>query len=76
MIWVNDMNKKDIGEYYTPNDLVKNMVYAIKNELTNSEILEPSAGDGRFIKYLNQFKVKRIDSIELFKEKCDYIKKR
>ena len=76
MIWVNDMNKKDIGEYYTPNDLVKNMVYAIKNELNNSEILEPSAGDGRFIKYLNQFKVKRIDSIELFKEKCDYIKKR
>lgn len=72
---MNDMNKKDIGEYYTPIDLVKNMVYFIKNELDNSEILEPSAGDGRFIKYLANFKVKRIDSIELFKEKCDYIKK-
>ena len=39
MIWVNNMNKKDIGEYYTPDDLVKNMVYSIKNELNNSEIL-------------------------------------
>lgn len=76
MIWVSDMNKKDIGEYYTPKDLVKNMVDSIKNELNNSEILEPSAGDGRFIKYLTNFKVKRIDSIELFKEKCDYIKKK
>ena len=76
MIWVSDMNKKDIGEYYTPNDLVKNMVDSIKNELNNSEILEPSAGDGRFIKCLTNFKVKRIDSIELFKEKCDYIKKK
>lgn len=76
MIWVNDMNKKDIGEYYTPNDLVKNMVDSIKNKLNNSEILEPSAGDGRFIKCLTNFKVKRIDSIELFKEKCDFIKKK
>lgn len=67
------MNKKDIGEYYTPFELVKNMVYAIKQDLNDSEVLEPSAGDGRFIKYLSEFEVKRIDSIELFPEKCNYI---
>lgn len=46
------MNKKETGSFYTPKNLIKFMVSYIGNRVAPSSILEPSAGDGRFIKYI------------------------
>ncbi len=67
------MNKKEIGEYYTPNNLAISMVKKISDNIANSDILEPSVGEGVFLNPLLQHEPKSIDCIELFQEKCDFI---
>lgn len=47
--------KYDNNKYYTPEWLIEKMVNKIKElNIEISEILEPSAGDGRFIPYLKK----------------------
>lgn len=69
------MNKKEIGEYYTPVNLVCSMVEYVKKQISNMDILEPSAGDGRFVKPLLKYNLKSLDCIELFERKCEEIRK-
>lgn len=69
------MNKKEIGEYYTPEKLVISMVEKIGDNLQKCDILEPSVGDGRFLNPLLEHNPKTIDCIELFQEKCNFINK-
>lgn len=70
---VNNLNKKEIGEYYTPKNLAINMVKKIRDDISNSDILEPSVGDGIFLEPLMQYNPKSIDCVELFQKKCDFI---
>ena len=42
-------NKKDTGSFYTPQSLIDYMVSYISVRVRPSSILEPSAGDGRFV---------------------------
>lgn len=49
------MNEKETGSFYTPTGLVDYMVSYIKNRITPKSILEPSAGDGRFVPALREF---------------------
>lgn len=65
---VNNLNKKEIGEYYTPKNLAINMVKKIRDDISNSDILEPSVGDGIFLEPLMQYNPKSIDCVELFQK--------
>ncbi|MBB6693559.1 Eco57I restriction-modification methylase domain-containing protein [Cohnella xylanilytica] len=58
------MNDKQTGSFYTPEPLVQYMSsYAM--EKTNAQsLLEPSAGDGRFIRWLNHYG-RPIDAVEI-----------
>ena len=61
--------EKLTGSYYTPESVVQFMVdYLRRNQQDFSYVLEPSAGDGRFIKALQQT-VGQIDAIELYEDK-------
>lgn len=60
---------KKSGSYYTPVELVRFMIsYLEKEQRDFSSVLEPSAGDGRFIPLLLP-KAEHIEAIELFEEK-------
>lgn len=48
------MNKKETGSFYTPEKLIEFMISYIKDRVTPISILEPSAGDGRFVKYIER----------------------
>lgn len=43
------MNEKETGSFYTPPKLIDYMVEYIRNRIAPKTILEPSAGDGRFV---------------------------
>lgn len=63
-----DDNKKT-GSYYTPPEIIRFMVEYLSIEKQDfDEVLEPSAGDGRFIKELIQHS-KHITAIEKFENK-------
>lgn len=65
--------EKKTGSYYTPLDLIQFMVdYLEKEQQDFSNVLEPSAGDGRFLSLLLP-KVKHIEAIEVFEEKVKQI---
>lgn len=49
------MNDKETGSFYTPQSLVEYMVKYIEKRCSPANILEPSAGDGRFVKPLLSF---------------------
>lgn len=67
-------DEKRTGSYYTPYDLVSFMIDYLKKEQQDfSNVLEPSAGDGRFLSLLLS-ESEHIDAIELFDEKVKYIK--
>lgn len=67
-------DEKKTGSYYTPYDLIKFMVDYLKKENQDFlRILEPSAGDGRFLSSLLPYTM-QIDAIELFEEKVKQIK--
>ena len=48
--------KHENNKYYTPNWLIKYMIEVIKETIKDdiTEIIEPSAGDGRFLPYLKE----------------------
>ena len=59
------------GTYYTPPDAIRFMIEYLKSEQQDfSNVLEPSAGDGRFLPLLQQC-AEHITAIELFQEKVD-----
>lgn len=65
--------EKKTGSYYTPLDLIQFMVDYLEREKQDfSNVLEPSAGDGRFLSLLLP-KAKHIEAIELFEEKVRQI---
>lgn len=65
------MDNKKTGSYYTPIKTVKfiyNYLLQYKNNV--STVLEPSAGDGRFITLINELgSVEKVVGVELFEEK-------
>ena len=67
-------NNKETGSYYTPHKLIDFMIkYLQKNQQDFSNVLEPSAGDGRFLASLLPLS-NRVRAIELFEEKVKYIR--
>lgn len=64
------MNNKDTGSFYTPFSLIEYMVSYIKPRMQPRSILEPSAGDGRFVNALSCFNAP-ITLVENEKEKAD-----
>lgn len=70
------MDDKRTGSYYTPFDVVEFMVWYLRSQGQNFQsILEPSAGDGRFLPILLQ-QGGRIDAVELFEDKVRDMKSR
>lgn len=68
-------DEKTTGSYYTPHDLIAFMIeYLEKEKQDFSNVLEPSAGDGRFLSLLLK-KSLQVDAIELFDEKVRSIRK-
>lgn len=66
--------EKKTGSYYTPIELIQFMVeYLEKEQQDFSNVLEPSAGDGRFLSLLLS-KAKHIEAIEVFEEKVRQIR--
>ena len=56
------------GTYYTPPDAIQFMMEYLKKEQQDfSNVLEPSAGDGRFLPLLQE-NASHITAIELFQE--------
>lgn len=69
-----DQNKAS-GSYYTPYGLIDFMnKYLQKNRQDFSNVLEPSAGDGRFLSVLLK-ESKRVKAIEVFEDKVGTILK-
>lgn len=66
------MDEKNTGSYYTPQTLIDFMIQfiAARREITN--VLEPSAGDGRFINSLTKFNCS-IHAIEIDKSKVEQL---
>ncbi len=59
------------GTYYTPPDAIKFMMEYLKKEQQDFfNVLEPSAGDGRFLPLLQKHAA-HVTAIELFREKVD-----
>ena len=63
------MNKDKLsGTYYTPHNAIQFMIEYLKKARQNfSNVLEPSAGDGRFLPLLQEHAA-HITAIELFQE--------
>ena len=62
-------NNKETGSYYTPHNLINFMNrYLQKNNQSFVNVLEPSAGDGRFLSVLLS-QSDNVKAIELFEEK-------
>ena len=49
------MNEKETGSFYTPKELIEYMVSYAYARMQPKTILEPSAGDGRFVEPLKRF---------------------
>lgn len=63
------------GTYYTPPDAIRFMMEYLKREQQDfSNVLEPSAGDGRFLPLLQKC-AEHITAIELFQEKVDNMRR-
>jgi adenine-specific DNA-methyltransferase len=66
---------KKTGSYYTPLNLIQFMLDYLEREQQDfSHVLEPSAGDGRFLSLLIP-KAKNIMAIEVFEEKVNQIRR-
>lgn len=64
------MDNKLTGSFYTPQKLIEYMAKYISGRITPRSILEPSAGDGRFVPAISIFDCP-ITAVELYKEKAD-----
>lgn len=70
------VNNKETGSYYTPYELVNFMCRYLQNNCQNfKKVLEPSAGDGRFLSVLVNF-CENIKAIELCEEKVSEIREK
>ena len=69
------MSNKATGSYYTPFKLVEYMTEFIRNRFNINDVLEPAAGDGRFIDTLSSLDC-TIHGIEIDNEKTEYLKKK
>jgi len=70
------VDDKKTGSYYTPFDIVEFMVWYLHSQGQNFQcVLEPSAGDGRFLPMLLQQGC-CIDAVELFEDKVRDMRKR
>ncbi len=64
------------GTYYTPPDAIQFMMEYLKKERQDfSNVLEPSAGDGRFLPLLQE-NAAHITAIELFREKVGQMRRK
>lgn len=72
------MDGKLSGSYYTPPQTVKFMHrYLARQNKATLSILEPSAGDGRFLdEFINHSAFERIVGVEIDKEKTNDLKKK
>ena len=70
-------SNKLVGSYYTPHRVIMFTYKYLSHQNKNiKNILEPSAGDGRFIKiFLSSKSATNIVGVELFEDKVEYIKK-
>ena len=68
--WPLNMDNKLTGSFYTPQKLIEYMAKYISGRITPRSILEPSAGDGRFVPAISIFDCP-ITAVELYKEKAD-----
>ena len=68
------MNNKETGSYYTPDSLIQKMVKYVHDRIVPQKILEPSAGDGRFVPYLHFFDCP-ITLIEIEENKANELQK-
>lgn len=67
---------KETGSYYTPYDTIQFMMDFLKKEQQDfSSVLEPSAGDGRFLSLLQE-NAEHITAVELFEKKVMQIKEK
>lgn len=64
------MDNKLTGSFYTLQKLIEYMTKYVSGRITPRSILEPSAGDGRFIPALSIFNCP-ITAVELYKEKAN-----
>ena len=71
-----NQDKKLSGSYYTPHKTVCFMEkYLSKENKRFSSVLEPSAGDGRFVDMFSSEKnVQNLVAIELMEEKVEQLK--
>ncbi|WP_170220217.1 Eco57I restriction-modification methylase domain-containing protein [Paenibacillus anaericanus] len=67
------MEDKQTGSFYTPKSLVSYMSEYAMQKVNAPTILEPSAGDGRFIDVLTDYD-SSIDAIEIDANKIEYLK--
>lgn len=68
--------EKETGSYYTPSELVRFMIWYLKKAGQDfSSVLEPAAGDGRFLSELLPIS-REIKAVELFEKKVEDIKER
>ncbi|MBC3888429.1 N-6 DNA methylase [Acetobacterium paludosum] len=69
------MDEKTTGSYYTPRKLIEYMIAFIRKKADIIKILEPSAGDGRFVEALCKFNY-NIHAIEIDRVKSKHLKER
>ena len=69
------MDNKKTGSFYTPVSLIEYMTSYVINRIKPRTILEPSAGDGRFVNELKKFN-SNISLVEIDKTKSDLLYKR
>lgn len=67
------MDNKLTGSFYTPKNLIEYMVKYVSERIEPHNILEPSAGDGRFVAYLNDFRCP-ITLVEMDEDKASDLK--
>lgn len=68
------MDKKLTGSFYTPKKLIEYMVEYVQTRIEPQSILEPSAGDGRFVEILGRFACP-ITLIEIEEDKVNDLQK-
>lgn len=67
-------NNKISGTYYTPSNTIQFMIdYLEKERQDFSYVLEPSAGDGRFLPFLKKY-ASQVTAIELFQKKVEQMR--
>ncbi len=67
------MDNKLTGSFYTPENLIEYMVEYVGERIEPHSILEPSAGDGRFVAQLNGFRCP-ITLVEMDEDKAADLK--